>query len=104
MTFRSVIYGRTFGGEETWPSYAQLVEKLENNPFENSIQEVYGTIENIDVVNISFNGVQMIKDKTAFANDYGLGGVMVWHYSCDVPYESDMSLFKAIQTSLATRK
>ena len=97
------FYGRTHGGDETWPSYAQLVEKLENNPFENYIQEVYGTIENIDAVTISFNGVQMIKDKTAFANDYGLGGVMVWHYSCDVSYESDMSLFKAIQTSLATR-
>ena len=51
----------------------------------------------------SFNSVQMIKDKTAFANDYGLGGVMVWHYTCDVPYEDDLSLFKAIQTSLNTR-
>ena len=51
----------------------------------------------------SFNGVQIIKDKTAFAHDYGLGGVMVWHYTCDVPYEDDLSLFKAIQTSLNTR-
>lgn len=97
------FYGRTHGADETWPSYAQLVEELESNPFENSIHRFYGTSEGIDRVTISFNGVQMIKDKTAFANDYGLGGVMVWHYSCDAPYESDMSLFKAIQTALATR-
>lgn len=90
------FYGRTHGGEETWPSYAQLVDNIENNPFKNTVSSGESCV-------ISFNGVQIIKDKTAFANDYGLGGVMVWHYSCDVLYESDMSLFKAIQTSLATR-
>lgn len=97
------FYGRTHGADEIWPSYAQLVEELENNPYKNSIQRFNGTSEGIDTITISFNGVQMIRDKTAFANDYGLGGVMVWHYSCDVPYESDMSLFKAIQTAFATR-
>ena len=97
------FYGRTHGGEEAWPSYAQIAGDLENNPFKNTVAKSYmnGVISS-DIVT-SFNGVQMIKDKTAFANDYGLGGVMVWHYTCDVDYESDLSLFKAVQTSLETR-
>lgn len=97
------FYGRTHGGEEAWPSYAQIAGDLENNPFKNTIAKSYmNGVTSSDIVT-SFNGVQMIKDKTAFANDYGLGGVMIWHYTCDVDYESDLSLFKAVQTSLETR-
>ena len=97
------FYGRTHGGEEAWPSYAQIANDLENNPFKNKVSKSYMNGVTDDSIITSFNGVQMIKDKTAFANDYGLGGVMVWHYTCDVEYESDLSLFKAIQTSLNTR-
>ncbi len=97
------FYGRTHGGEEAWPSYAQIAPDI-TSPFENFVNKSYlngGTYG--DELLTSFNGVQMIKDKTAFANDYGLGGVMVWHYTCDVHYESDLSLFKAIQSSLGSR-
>ena len=97
------FYGRTHGGEEAWPPYANIVPDLENNPFKNVIAKSYLTGDTSGNIATSFNSVQMIKDKTAFANDYGLGGVMVWHYTCDVPYEDDLSLFKAIQTSLNTR-
>ena len=97
------FYGRTHGGDEAWPSYATIANDLENNPFKNSIAKSYLTGDISGNISTSFNGVQMIKDKTAFANDYGLGGVMVWHYTCDVAYESDMSLFKAIQTALDSR-
>ncbi len=97
------FYGRTHGGEEAWPSYAQIAGDLENNPFKNTVAKSYMNGVTSGDITTSFNGVQMIKDKTAYANDYGLGGVMVWHYTCDVPYESDLSLFKAIQTSLETR-
>ena len=98
------FYGRTHGGEEAWPSYAQIAGDLENNPYKNTIAKSYLTGDTSGEVTTSFNGVQMIKDKTAYANDFGLGGVMVWHYTCDVDYESDLSLFKAIQTSLETRR
>lgn len=97
------FYGRTHGGEEAWPSYAQIAPDI-TSPFQNYVNKSYlngGTYG--DGLLTSFNGVQIIKDKTAFAHDYGLGGVMVWHYTCDVPYEDDLSLFKAIQTSLNTR-
>ncbi len=98
------FYGRTHGGDEAWPSYAQIAGDLENNPFKNTISKSYMTGDTSGNIFTSFNGVQMIKDKTAFANDYGLGGVMVWHYTCDVAYEDDLSLFKAVQTSLETRE
>lgn len=97
------FYGRTHGGEEAWPSYAQIAGDLENNPFKNIIAKSYMNGDVSGDITTSFNGVQMIKDKTAFANDYGLGGVMVWHYTCDVEYENDLSLFKAVQTALETR-
>ena len=97
------FYGRTHGDEEAWPSYAQIAGDLENNPFKNMIAKSYLTGDTSGEITTSFNGVQMIKDKTAYANDFGLGGVMVWHYTCDVDYESDLSLFKAVQTSLETR-
>ena len=42
------------------------------------------------------NSYQMVSDKTAFAIDAGLGGIMVWHYSCDLPYDNQYSLFRAI--------
>ena len=97
------FYGRTHGGEEAWPSYAQIAPDI-TSPFQNYVNKSYlnGGMYG-DGLLTSFNGVQIIKDKTAFAHDYGLGGVMVWHYTCDVPYEDDLSLFKAIQTSLNTR-
>ncbi len=98
------FYGRTHGGDEAWPSYAQIAGDLENNPFKNKIPKSYMTGDTSGNIFTSFNGVQMIKDKTAFANDYGLGGVMVWHYTCDIAYEDDLSLFKAVQTSLETRE
>lgn len=97
------FYGRTHGGEEAWPSYAQIAGDLENNPFKNMIAKSYLTGDTSGETTTSFNGVQMIKDKTAYANDFGLGGVMVWHYTCDVPYEDDLSLFKAVQTALLSR-
>ncbi len=81
----------------------KIVGELNNDPFLNKINMSY-MMGDSDTIWTSFNGVQIIKDKTAFANDYGVGGVFSWHYSCDVPYENDLSLFKAIQTSLDTRK
>ncbi len=97
------FYGRTHGGDEAWPSYAQITSDIDS-PFTNVVNKSYlnGGLSDNGLAT-SFNGVQMIKDKTAFANDYGLGGVMIWHYSCDVAYESEYSLFKAIQCALDSR-
>ena len=34
---------------------------------------------------------------SAFAIDAGLGGIMIWHMNCDLPYDNELSLFRAIK-------
>ncbi len=43
-----------------------------------------------------FNTPEVIKKKTEYAIDNGYGGVMVWHYNCDLPSTHEDSLFCAI--------
>ncbi len=50
-----------------------------------------------------YNSCQMIYDKTSYAYDNGLGGVMAWHLGCDVAYGDPLSLFSAIHASIASR-
>ena len=50
------------------------------------------------------NSVQMISDKTAFAIDRSLGGIMVWHMTCDLPYSNELSLFRAINDTKAAKQ
>lgn len=47
----------------------------------------------------SFNTYNVIKEKTEVALERGLGGMMVWHYSCDVPADNEKSLFNAIDSA-----
>lgn len=44
----------------------------------------------------SFNTYDMVYEKTQWAINRGLGGVMVWHYSCDIPKDNELSLFNAM--------
>lgn len=50
-----------------------------------------------------YNGWQTVYDKTAYAIDAELGGVMVWHYGYDLPSADALSLFGAIRQALADR-
>ena len=43
-----------------------------------------------------FNGYAMIRDKTAYAIDMSLGGVMTWHTMYDMPIENPLSLHRAV--------
>ena len=45
----------------------------------------------------------MIYDKTAYAMDAGMGGIMMWHYNCDLPYTDDLSLLRAVNTAVEAR-
>lgn len=47
-----------------------------------------------------FNTPSVIKEKTDYAINYGYGGVMVWHYNCDLPSTHEDSLLRAIGTSI----
>lgn len=43
-----------------------------------------------------FNTPEVIKKKTEYALNNGYGGVMIWHYNCDLPSTHEDSLFRAI--------
>lgn len=47
-----------------------------------------------------FNTPDIIEAKTDYAINNGFGGVMVWHYNCDLPSTHPDSLFRAIGTAV----
>ncbi|MCI8729106.1 MAG: hypothetical protein HFK07_04745 [Clostridia bacterium] len=104
------FYAReTEGGEALWFEYRLEAEKL--GYFGNSSDYVeYGNGQ-IYAFTHYYNGAQMIRDKTAWAYDYGLKGVMVWNHTCDTRYDltekstgKPLSLFRAISDAIASRK
>ena len=47
-----------------------------------------------------FNTPEVIEKKTDYAINNGYGGVMVWHYNCDLPSSEEGSLFRAIDKAV----
>ncbi len=47
-----------------------------------------------------FNTPEVIGKKTEYAINYGFGGVMIWHYNCDLPSGHEDSLLRAIGTTI----
>lgn len=47
-----------------------------------------------------FNTPDVIEQKTEYAITNGYGGVMIWHYNCDIPSTHEDSLLKAIDTAI----
>lgn len=51
-----------------------------------------------------FNTPEVIEKKTEYAVGNGYGGVMVWHYNCDLPSTEEGSLFKAIGDTVGNKE
>ena len=65
--------------EKIWYEYNSFYDKLDED----------GLYYETDTGLIhSFNTQKTVYDKTAWGIKQGLGGVMVWHYACDVPAEA----------------
>lgn len=47
-----------------------------------------------------FNTTDVIEKKTDYAINNGYGGVMIWHYNCDLPSTHEDSLIRAIGTAV----
>ncbi len=84
------FYARPTTKESYWYNYNEYYDKISDD----------GLYEDKELgLTFSFNTYDMIKEKTRWALDNGVGGMVVWHYSCDVPAGNEKSLFGAIETA-----
>lgn len=51
-----------------------------------------------------FNTPDVIADKTEYAVNHGFGGVMIWHYNCDLPSTHEDSLLRAVGSVIEKSK
>lgn len=94
------FYSRPVNKAGYWGEYKQYAEDL--GKYGNIITNEYK--EGDTYYDTHYNGYQMIYDKTVYAIDSGIGGVMVWHYACDVNSDSELSLWGAIEDAINSRK
>ncbi len=81
------FYARPTTEEPIWYDYKEYYDKIDENGY--APDEANGVIA-------SFNTPAVVYEKTEWAIKQALGGVMIWHYSCDVPKGNDASLFNAV--------
>lgn len=81
------FYARPVTKEAYWYGYNGYYNSLDENGF---------CVDPATGLTFSFNTYDMVYEKTKWSICRGLGGVMVWHYSCDVPKDNGISLFNAI--------
>lgn len=95
-------YSRPVNADPFWGNYYDVADKL--SPFENSYTEAYTDINGVSHPELRnyYNGRQMIYDKTAFAMDAGLGGIMIWHFRTD-SFDPELSLTNTIAKAIAER-
>ena len=97
------FYSRPLNKSGYWGDYATFYNGgYIQNKFTNVVYSFHTTeMSGVEINDAQYlNGVQMIADKTAFSIDAHLAGVMIWHYHCDIEYDNDMSLFRAINSTI----
>lgn len=94
------FYSRPTDGYAYWGDYSAYVKDLGkyDNLWKNHID-----YDGKQMAYQYFNSYQLIYDKTTFAVDNNLGGVMIWHISSDTAYSDDLSLIGAIRDAMAAR-
>lgn len=95
-------YGRTYEGDWFWANWRDY----EVNWFDNIVPDVEYEIDGVKKVNdCYFNSPQMCYDKTAYAINTGVGGVMVFRLACDkLPDDPNcltMAIGKAVKDRIA---
>lgn len=85
------FYARPTTQESYWYGY---------NGYNNVIDKDGFCYDEQTGLTFSFNTYDVVYEKAYWAVMKGLGGAMVWHYSCDVPRENRASLFNAIHNAV----
>lgn len=89
------FYARPTTEEAIWYIYSDYVDKIDEKGFAKD--------EENNLI-ASFNTYDVIAKKTQLALDSDIGGMMVWHYACDVPADNAKSLFNAIYNTVQAQK
>lgn len=89
------FYSRPINGYAFWGDYSEYHKQL--GKYNNLVNDNRYDHGNMPLNSPQyFNSYQMIADKTAFAIDAGLGGMMIWHMTCDVSFDNELSLTRAM--------
>lgn len=89
------FYARPTTEEGYWYSYKDYYNDIDAN----------GLYKDDETgLTFSFNTYSLIEEKTKYAIENGLGGMMIWHYACDCPEDSGKSLFGAVSSAIETEK
>lgn len=84
------FYARPTTKDAYWYDYKNYCDGIDENGLYNDSETG---------LTFSFNTYDVIKEKTEIALESGIGGMMVWHYSCDVSADNEKSLFDAIDSA-----
>lgn len=89
------FYSRPVNRLAFWGSYGQFADKA--GMYKNTVDfEDFDHSGQPMTAAQYINSYQMIADKAAFAIDAGIGGIMIWHYTCDISYDNENSLFRSL--------
>lgn len=94
------FYSRPIDSAAYWGNYSNVCKKL--GIYNNSIMETINVEGKMYDQLCYYNSRQLIYDKTSYAIDAGVGGVMIWHYGCDTK-DDTLSLYGAISQAIADR-
>ncbi len=95
VNFGLPFYARPTDRGAYWYAYNGYYDKLDENGFyyDKATDKTFW-----------FNTPDVIEDKTDFAINNGFGGVMIWHYTCDLPSGNKSSLLRAVNTAITNNK
>ena len=85
------FYSRPTDLSAYWYGYNACYEEID--------EDGWYHCDNIDK-DFWFNTPDVIEEKTDYAIKNGFGGVMIWHYNCDLPSSHELSLLRAVNRSI----
>ncbi|MBQ6931305.1 MAG: glycoside hydrolase family 18 protein, partial [Clostridia bacterium] len=95
LHFGLPFYARPTDHDAYWYDYIGYHDKLDENNFyyDEALQKSFW-----------FNTPDVTKAKTEYAMENGFGGVMIWHYTCDLPSTNPDSLLRAVGEAKGAQK
>lgn len=94
LDFGVPFYARAYDNGDWSNGYLGVYDKIDEN----------GIATLPDVGKICVNTQKVISDKTKYAIDNGFGGMMIWHYNCDLASSDENSLLKAMNDTIESYK